>query len=71
MVSGMVCQLFLNKTTEKECLGAIRMTQWIKASGAKPDDLSSIPQVPYNGENGFTASFLMSTSTPTYTHYTY
>ena len=42
--SGMVCQLFLNKTTEKECLGAIRMTQWIKASGAKPDDLSLIPK---------------------------
>lgn len=44
LVSGMVCELFLNKATEKECLGAVRMTQWIKAPGTKPDDLSSIPK---------------------------
>lgn len=50
MVSGMVCELFLNKATEKECLGAVRMTQWIKAPGTKPDDLSSIPKTQISRE---------------------
>lgn len=38
----MICELFPNKATEKECLGAGRTTQWTKALDAKPGDLSSV-----------------------------
>lgn len=45
-VTGMVCEWFLRKATEKERPVTGRMAPWIRTHGAEPNDPSSVSKTP-------------------------
>ena len=49
----MVCEWFLSKATEKECLEIGRAALWIRARGANPDDLSLISKTHMIDKNSY------------------